>query len=49
VSFFYGISGTDPLTFVGVSVIVIVAGLSASLIPAYRATTVDPIRTLGEE
>jgi predicted permease len=48
-SFFYGISGTDPLTFVGVSVIVIVVGLSASLIPAYRATTVDPIRTLREE
>ena len=48
-SFFVGISGTDPLTFVAVSCLVLVVGLSASLIPAYRATTIDPIRTLRDE
>jgi predicted permease len=48
-SFFVGISGTDPLTFAGVSSLVLVVGLSASLIPAWRATTIDPIRTLRDE
>jgi predicted permease len=47
--FFYGVSGTDPLTFAGVSVMVLVVSLGASLIPAYRATRVDPMRTLREE
>ena len=48
-SFFVGISGTDPLTFAAVSSLVLVVGLSASLIPAWRATTIDPIRTLRDE
>jgi predicted permease len=48
-SFFVGISGTDPLTFAAVTSLVLVVGLSASLIPAYRATTIDPIRTLRDE
>ena len=37
-SFFFGISGTDPATFSGVAALVLVVGLSASLLPAYRAT-----------
>jgi len=48
-SFFVGISKTDPLTFAAVTSLVLVVGLSASLIPAYRATTIDPIRTLRDE
>jgi len=48
-SFFVGISGTDPLTFAAVSSLVLVVGLSASLIPAWRATRIDPIRTLRDE
>jgi predicted permease len=48
-SFFFGISGTDPATFAAVATLVLVVGLSASLLPAYRATTVDPIKTLRDE
>ena len=48
-SFFFGISGTDPATFAGVVALVLIVGLSASLIPAWRATMVDPIRTLRDE
>ncbi len=45
----FGISSTDPLTFAAVAAIVLVVGLSASLLPAYRATGVDPIQTLRDE
>jgi len=48
-SFFFGISGTDPATFATVSVLVLLVGLTASLLPAYRATLVDPIKTLRDE
>jgi putative ABC transport system permease protein len=48
-SFFFGISGTDPATFVAVAALVLLVGLSASLLPAYRATMVDPIKTLRDE
>jgi putative ABC transport system permease protein len=47
--FFFGISGTDPATFGSVAALVLVVGLSASLLPAYRATMVDPIQTLRDE
>jgi putative ABC transport system permease protein len=42
----YGVSPLDPLVFVAVSVLLGVAGFVASLIPAHRATTVDPIVAL---
>jgi putative ABC transport system permease protein len=48
-TFFFGISSTDPATFATVAVVVLLVGLTASLLPAYRATTVDPIRTLRDE
>jgi ABC-type lipoprotein release transport system permease subunit len=48
-SFFYGISGTDPATFAAVTALVLLVGFSASLLPAYRATLVDPIKTLRDE
>jgi predicted permease len=47
--FFYGVSGTDPLTFTTVAAVVLVVGLSASVVPAYRATLVDPMRTLRDD
>ena len=43
----FGVTVTDPLTFVAVSVVLIVAGLLASIIPARRATRVDPTRALN--
>jgi putative ABC transport system permease protein len=48
-SFFFGISGTDPATFAAVAALVLLVGLTASLLPAYRATMVDPITTLRDE
>src|SRR2546423_316910 len=42
----YDVSPLDPLVFGGVSVLLAAAGLVASLVPARRATRVDPIVAL---
>jgi predicted permease len=48
-SLLFGVSQHDPSTFTIVALIMIVVGLLATLIPAYRATRVDPIVTLRAE
>jgi ABC-type antimicrobial peptide transport system permease subunit len=42
----YGLSPFDPLTYFGVSGILVIAALIATWIPARRATRVDPIIAL---
>ncbi|TAM79786.1 MAG: ABC transporter permease [Acidobacteria bacterium] len=42
----YGISPTDPLTFVSVALFLGLVSLFASIIPATRAASVDPAETL---
>jgi putative ABC transport system permease protein len=48
-SLLFSVSETDPLTYLIIASVVIVIGLLASSIPAWRATTVDPIETLRSD
>jgi putative ABC transport system permease protein len=45
----YGVKPTDPITFGAVATLLTAVGLFASLIPAYRATRVEPMKTLRDE
>jgi ABC-type lipoprotein release transport system permease subunit len=45
----FHISATDPATFTGVASLFIVVALTASYVPARRASRVDPMVTLRHE
>jgi putative ABC transport system permease protein len=45
----FEVSAVDPLTYAGVSVLLVIVAAAASLVPALRATEVDPIVTLRYE
>jgi putative ABC transport system permease protein len=48
-SLIFGVRPTDPLTFAAVSLLLIAVGILANTVPAYRATRIEPLRTLRDE
>jgi ABC-type antimicrobial peptide transport system permease subunit len=44
-----GVGVSGPSTFVGVSALVMIAGIAACVIPAYQASRVDPMEVLRAE
>ena len=48
-SLLFGVSPTDPVTLVGVTVLLVMLGAVASYAPARRATKVDAVEVLRRE
>jgi ABC-type antimicrobial peptide transport system permease subunit len=42
----FQVSGTDPVTYVGISILFVLVALAASIFPARRAAAIDPLAAL---
>ena len=47
-SLLYGVGALDAVTLAATSLLMLLVGVAASWIPAYRASSVDPMETLAE-
>ena len=45
-SLLYGVGATDPLTFAAVTALVLAVAITATALPAWRASRIDPIKSL---
>lgn len=48
-SFLYGVTANDPMTFVMMAIVVMVTGMTATLIPVLKAVKIDPVVVLKYE
>jgi len=48
-SLFVGVSPTDPLTFVAITMLFLAVALAAAWLPAFRASRLDPIEAIRDE
>jgi putative ABC transport system permease protein len=48
-SLLFGVAATDPSTYGGVTLLLVVVTLAACLLPAWRAARLDPVRALRHD
>jgi putative ABC transport system permease protein len=48
-SLLYGVTATDPKTYVVVTLVLVATGAAAALVPAWRAARVDPVSALRSD
>jgi ABC-type antimicrobial peptide transport system permease subunit len=47
-AFLYGVSAVDPLSLIGATLALLAVGIGAALLPAWRASRLDPAAVLRE-